>query len=53
MIAWILGFLAGPLLLAGFAAYLCAGPRRRCRLTSRQIAELQVLADLELREDMR
>jgi hypothetical protein len=51
MIAWILGFVAGPMLLAGFPAYLCTGPRPR--LTRRQITELQVLADLEMRDEMR
>jgi hypothetical protein len=49
MVAWMLVFLAGPIALAGFAVYLCRGPRRR--LTRAQIAELQVLADLERHED--
>ena len=52
MIAWILGFCAGPILLAGFAAYLCRGPRRLWRLTREQVAEVQVLADLERRENL-
>jgi hypothetical protein len=52
MIAWILGFCAGPMVLAGFAGYLCRGPRRRWRLTREQIAEVQVLADLERHENM-
>ena len=52
MIAWILGFLAGPPLLAGLAVYLCRGPRQHRRLTRGQIAELQALADLEMREDL-
>ena len=52
MAAWILGFFAGPVTLAGFAVYLCRGPRRRRRLTREQIAELRVLADLERRENL-
>jgi len=52
MITWILVLLAGPALLAGFAVYLCRGPRRRHRLTSGQIAEWQILADIERREDL-
>jgi hypothetical protein len=52
MVAWMLGFLAGPIVLAGFAIYLCRGPRRRRRLTREQITELQVLADLERRENL-
>jgi hypothetical protein len=53
MTAWILGFAAGPALLAGFAVYVCRGPRRHRRLTGEQIAELQALADLEGRENLR
>jgi len=52
MIAWILAFLAGPMVLAGFAVYLCRGPRRRRRLTCEQIAELEVLADLQSRGNL-
>jgi hypothetical protein len=52
MIAWILGFFAGPVVLAGFAVYLCRGPRRHRRLTREQMADLQVLADLEKRENL-
>jgi len=52
MIAWILGFVAGPALLAGLAVYLCRGPRWHRRLTRGQIAELQALADVEMREDL-
>jgi len=52
MIAWILSFAAGPALLAGLAVYLCRGPRRHQRLTSEQIAQLQALADVEMREDL-
>jgi hypothetical protein len=40
-------------LLAGFAVYLCRGPRQRHRLTGEQIAEWQVLAEIEKHEDLR
>jgi hypothetical protein len=50
MIAWMLGFFAGPLVLAGFAVYLCRGPRRR--LTREQVAELQFVADIERDENL-
>jgi hypothetical protein len=52
MVAWMLGVIAGPIALAGFVAYLCRGPRRRRRLTDEQIMELEVLADLERRENL-
>jgi len=52
MIAWIVALFAVPL-LAGFAVYLCRGPRQRRRLTSGQIAEWQVLAEIEKHEDLR
>jgi len=52
MVAWMLGVLAGPVVLAGFAVYLCRGPRRHRRLTREQVTELQVLADLQRRENM-
>jgi len=51
MIAWV-GFLAGPVPPAGFAVYLCRGPRRARHLTREQIVELQVLADVEKREHL-
>jgi hypothetical protein len=51
MIAWILALFSVPL-LAGFAVYLCRGPRQR-RLTSEQMAEWQVLAAIEKDEDLR
>jgi hypothetical protein len=41
MIAWMLGAFAGPVVLAGFAVYLCRGPCRRRCLTRDQIAELE------------
>ena len=52
MVAWMLGVFAGPIALAGFAVHLCRGPRRNRRLTREQIAELEVLADLERRENL-
>jgi hypothetical protein len=52
MIAWIVALFGVPL-LAGFAVYLCRGPRQRRRLTSEQIAEWQVLAAIEKDEDPR
>ena len=51
MIAWILSFFVGLMLLPGFAVYLCRGPRGRRRITSRQIEELQILADIERHEN--
>jgi hypothetical protein len=53
MIGWIAGLIAGPIVLAGFAVYVCRGPHRYRRLTREQIAELQVLADIERRDDLR
>jgi hypothetical protein len=52
MVAWILAILAGPVLLAGFAIYLCRGRRRYGRLTREQIAEWQILADIERHENL-
>ena len=52
MIAWMLGVFAGPMVLAGFVVYLCRGPRRRRRLTGEQMAELQVLADIERHDNL-
>jgi len=46
IVAWMMGVLAGPIVLAGFGVYLCRGPRRHRRLTREQIAELEILADL-------
>jgi len=51
MIAWILGIVAGPLLLGGYGWYLCRGPRRR-GMTDEEIAQLQVIADIERDEDL-
>jgi hypothetical protein len=51
MIAWILAFVAGPLLLGGYGWYLCRGPRRR-GITEEEIAQLQVIADIERDEDL-
>jgi hypothetical protein len=50
MIAWVLGFVAGPLLLSGYGWYLCRGPRQR-GMTDAEIAQLQVIADIERDED--
>jgi hypothetical protein len=52
MIGWIVVFIAGPMLLAAWAVYLCRGPRRNRRLTRKQIVELQVLAEVERRENL-
>jgi hypothetical protein len=51
MITLILALLAGPVMLAGFAAYLCRGQHLR-RLTRGQLAEWQVLADIERHENL-
>ena len=51
MIAWILAFLAGPVLLGGFGWYLCRGPGRHGP-TDTELAELQALADIERHEDL-
>jgi hypothetical protein len=53
MIGWIAGLIAGPMLLAGFGVYVCRGPRRYRRSTREQIAELEILADIERRDDLR
>jgi hypothetical protein len=52
MIAWISALFTGPL-LAGFAVYLCRGPRRGHRLTREQIAEWQILTEIERLENLR
>ena len=52
MIAWILAILTGTMPLAGFAVYLCRGPRRFRRLTRAQIAEWQILAGIERYENL-
>ncbi|HEY2686804.1 MAG TPA: hypothetical protein VGJ50_00095 [Streptosporangiaceae bacterium] len=52
MIVWIPAFLAGPMVLAGFAGYLIQGPRRHRRLTRQHLTELQVLAEIERHEDL-
>jgi hypothetical protein len=52
MIAWI-AMLSTDLLLVGFTDYLCRGPRRDRRLTREQIAEWQVLAEIERHENLR
>ena len=52
MIAWISALSTGPL-LAGFAVYLCRGPRRDPRPAREQIAEWQILAEIERHENLR
>ena len=52
MIAWISALFIGPL-LAGFAIYLCRGPRQDRRLTREQIAEWQILTEIERHENLR
>jgi len=52
MIAWIVTLFPVPL-LAGFAVYLCRGPRWGRRLTRGQIAEWQILAEIERHENLR
>jgi hypothetical protein len=52
MIAWISALLAVQILIVGFVVYLCRGPRRPHRLTRVQVAELQVLSDIERDEDL-
>lgn len=51
MIAWISALFTGPL-LAGFAIYLCPGPRRDPRLTRERIAEWQILTAIERHENL-
>jgi hypothetical protein len=51
VIAWILGFIVGPVLLAGYGWYLCRGPRRR-GVTDEEITQLQAIADIERNEDL-
>jgi hypothetical protein len=50
VIAWILGFIAGPVLLGGYGWYLCHGPRRP-GVSDEEIAQLQAIADIERNED--
>jgi hypothetical protein len=52
MIAWMAALFTGPL-LAGFAVYLCRGPRRGRRLAGEQIAEWRILAEIERYENLR
>jgi hypothetical protein len=52
MIAWISALFACPL-LAGFAVYLCRGPRWDRRLAREQIAEWRILAEIERHENLR
>jgi hypothetical protein len=50
VIAWIVGFIAGPVLVGGYAWYLCRGPRWR-GVSDEEIAQLQAIADFECDED--
>jgi hypothetical protein len=52
MIAWISVLFIGPL-VAVFAVYLCRGPRQDRRLAREQIAEWQILAEIERHENLR
>jgi hypothetical protein len=52
MIAWISALFTSPL-LAGFAVYLCRGPRQDRRVAREQIAEWQILAEIERLENLR
>ena len=51
MIAWMAALFVSPL-LAGFAIYLCRGPRRGLRLTREQIAAWQILTEIERLENL-
>ena len=51
MIVWISALFSGPL-LAGFAVCLCRGPRQERHLAREQIAEWQVLAEIERLENL-
>jgi hypothetical protein len=51
VIAWILGLIAGPVVLAAYGWYLCRGPRQR-KVTDNEIAELEAIADIERNEDL-
>jgi hypothetical protein len=50
VIALAVGFIAGPVLLGGYAWYLCRGPRRR-GVSDEEIAQLQAIAEIERDED--
>jgi hypothetical protein len=52
MIAWISALFLGPL-VAAFAVYLCRGPREDRRLAREQVAEWQILAEIERHENLR
>jgi hypothetical protein len=51
MTVWISALFIGPL-LAVFAVYLCRGPRQDRRLAREQIAEWQILAEIERHENL-
>lgn len=52
MVAWVISFITGPLLLAGYLGYLCRGPRQR-RITKQEVRGLQILCDTGQREEFR
>jgi hypothetical protein len=52
MSVWISALFIGPL-VAAFAVYLCRGPRQDRRLAREQIAEWQILAEIERYEILR
>jgi len=51
VLAWIGLFVAGAVALSGFALYLARGPRRP-GLTAQELAEMQVLTQIERDEDL-
>jgi hypothetical protein len=52
MVAWVISFITGPLLLACYLGYLCRGRRQR-RITKQEVRELQILCETERREGFR
>jgi hypothetical protein len=51
MVAWVVFFITGPLVLTGYLGYLCRGWRER-RMTKQEVRDLQVLCDTERREGL-
>jgi hypothetical protein len=52
MATWISALFIGPL-LAGFGVYLCRGACQDRRLAREQMAEWQILAEIERLENLR
>ena len=52
MIALIVASVAGPVLGVGLAVYLFRGARRHRRPTREQLAEWQILSDIERHENL-